>query len=140
MAWTSRSGKKTRSTMSRASDMIFPRSKKLWLRLCCFFFLQPIRIPTGPGGIGIRQTKTTDPVVFQPADIEVALVLPHRRDGRMRHAARVPERFLHIAIVVELDHASEIDAGAQPFIGRYLLHHASSKGGIGHRKVVDWRA
>src|ERR1700674_187645 len=114
MAWTSRFGKKMRSTMSRTNDMICTHDE--WPGRCrVILFGSPVRIPTGPTGIGVRQTKTADTIVLEAPDIEVALVLAHRRYSWMGHPAGIPERLAHVSGIIKLDHASEIDTRTKPF-------------------------
>src|ERR1700688_3192182 len=75
--WTSRFGKKMRSTISRANDTVCPRRHWLLLRVV-LLAARPVGVPPGPGRIGVGQRKPADAVVFEPADVQVALVLAHR--------------------------------------------------------------
>ena len=85
----------------------------------------PIGLISGPGRIGAVELDAADTVVLQPAEIEVALVLAHRGQGRMRDAGRIPVGLQHFAGFREFQHAAMVQPRRQPLVGRHLLDHAA---------------
>src|SRR5690606_29022783 len=100
---------------------------------CCGFIgprvnsLAPIGVEAGPVRVSALQPDAANAVILEAADIQPALVLAHRGDGRMQLAGGVPQAFNRIAIGVELDDAAVVQARIQPLIARDLLDHAQAE-------------
>src|SRR5690242_21925109 len=70
----------------------------------------PIGLEAAPCRIGTIELDAADTVVLESAKVEIALVLAHRGQGRMRDARWIPEGFEHFALLRELHDTTVIEA------------------------------
>src|ERR1019366_10550961 len=129
----------SRSITRRTSRIRWSNSPTVALPLCPAL-CAPIGFEAGPVLIYAIELDAADPVVLEAAEIEVALVLAHRGQRRVRDPGRIPPRFQRLAGLVEFQHAAVIKRRRKPFVGRDLLDHAQPEARLARGEVEGRRA